>query len=159
MKKFIMLTLIALAFAVIPIAAGPPVQGDILALSAVQAVTVNYILPASIITDEVKAIPIEAVYSLRLSANTRRGTARTPGDKTRTPGEDAPALDTKSKNYVPEGETRRFECTTTCYWDQTRYLDADALGRASSGGKGDVVEFVGPTEIPANFQFSNWREF
>jgi hypothetical protein len=162
MKKFFVFLMI-LAFALIPIAAGPPQMGDVLALSAVQAVTVNSPVFESTFT-EVLAIPIEAVYSLVIPARARRGTARTPGanPKTRTAG--APPIDSvaavavsakKGKRTVEKGQIRRFECTAPCYWDQTRYRDAQELGR----GQGDVVEFAGPTEIPSDFQFENWREF
>ena len=60
---------------------------------------------------------------------------------------------TDNANTIAEGQTRRFRCTRTCYWDSTRYMSEQDAKQA------DTVEFTGPGEIPSTFQFDNWEEY
>lgn len=150
MKKGLVFILIAvLAFAMVPIAASPP------GVAAPQ-----------VLVSDAPAIPVDLFVSIPL-ARSRRGSRSpgsrepklntNPGDPPEEGGDPDPELNEprSGPRAVKAGKTRRFMCVTGCYWDQTRYRTAEELGKDS----GDVVEFVGPTQIPPSFQFDNWREF
>ncbi len=63
-----------------------------------------------------------------------------------------------SPTVVKEGEIRRFRCKTSCYWNNNLWTGEDKI-KLRGGGRVSEIQFKGPTEIPANFQFENWEEF
>jgi hypothetical protein len=162
-RLFVFILIAALALLTVPIGAVSLTPGIPGITSTVQAETLSVFAIQPTVTEALTA-PLDLAL-VRTTTSARKGSARKGseeggeppvGDPSDTPPPDATPTGNAKKgpNYVAEGKVRRYECMTPCYWDQTRYRNADELGK----GTGDIVEFQGPTEIPKDFQFDNWRE-